>query len=137
MTGDLIDLSKEEGYNSILRLAASGATPETLSGFLGLSQSEFSDLLKSDKKLNSIIAFGKSTGAVRGLNYLSAMLEEGKSLDAIKYYLSLLEKSYVPDNGKGQTVNIQTNLAVRLPTIAEAREIIDADPSLLPESESN
>jgi hypothetical protein len=129
------DLGEKE--NLILHFTSLGASTQTVLQILGISQQEFDAVLAVNPKLKRAIEIGKATGACRSLNVLCQMVESGRSLDAIKYHLSLLDKSYAPDTGKGATVNVNNNtLSIRLPTVAEAREIIDADPSLLPSQES-
>ena len=129
LTDDIIE--------SVVRLASLGATPETLSTLVGISRSEYDELIKTDCEVANAVRRGKTIGAAGTLNVLAKMVEQGKSLDALKYHLALLDKDYSAATDKGSTVNIQNNLtAIRLPSVAEAKFILESDPSLLPSQES-
>ena len=108
------------------RLASIGASQSTIAAALGITLQELksSDIFSQD--IFRAVETGRAKGCSEALQALHTLACSGKSVDAIKYYLSVQSPDYRVDKA---AVEINNN-TLALPTAEEALRILKADPAV-------
>lgn len=112
------------------RLAFAGASLKTIAMAIGVSFKEMLEISESDTELKHAIDSARAKGIGDALANLHAIATHGEDVNAIKYYLGIQSKDYRIDKATVEVNN--DNRQITLPTIEEARRIINNDPAILP-----
>jgi hypothetical protein len=115
----------EKDIDIAFRLASIGASPGTIAAALGITVKEFQSLDRYNETMKLAVESGRAKGCGEVLQALFASAVNGKSIEAMKYYLSIQSPDYRVDKA---AVEINNN-TLALPSAAEALRILRADPA--------
>ena len=108
------------------RLASLGASHQTIAAALGITLQELKSSDIFSQEIFRAVETGRAKGCADALQALHTLACSGKSVDAIKYYLSVQSPDYRVDKA---AVEINNN-TLALPSAAEALRILRADPAI-------
>jgi hypothetical protein len=126
---------KERDVELASRLALSGCKLSTIALAIGITGKEAKELSENNPELKRALEIGRSRGIGLVADNLFRIATETNDVNAIKYYLGLQSTEYIVDKALVEINN--DNRAISLPTIEEARRIINSDPAMLPSTDTD
>ena len=129
-----LENNERRDIEMVSRLAFLGLPDELIAAGSGMTVKEFAELEARQPDMFLAIRQAKARAAVTISENLFRLASESNDINAIKFFLSRMSDSY--SDKKDQTINLNASFTAKLPTTAEALEIISADPSLLPASQT-